>query len=76
MCGLGHWEILVIFAVLVPGLLGTVLWIWMLVECATKEANEGNEKLVWIVIIALTHWIGALIYLFIRRPRRRAELGR
>ena len=53
----------------------TVFWIWMLVECATKEKTEGNRQLVWIVIIAITHIVGALIYFFVRRPERSAEYG-
>jgi hypothetical protein len=56
--------------------LGTAFWIWMLVDCATKEPSEGNDKIVWVVIIALTHWIGAAIYYFVRRPKRIAESGR
>lgn len=48
----------------------TALWIWMLVDCATKESSTGNDKLVWILVIVLTHWIGALIYLLVRRPER------
>jgi hypothetical protein len=58
------------------GVLGTVFWIWMLVDCATKEPDIGNQKIVWVVIIALTHLIGATIYYFVRRPQRIAETGR
>jgi nitrate reductase gamma subunit len=54
---------------------GTILWIWMLIDCATKEPSEGNDKIIWILIILLTHWIGALIYLIVRRPVRKATLG-
>ncbi len=61
---------------LVMGVGGTILWIWMIVDCATKERPEGNERLVWILIIVLTHWIGALIYLLARRPKRMQEVGR
>lgn len=57
------------------GLLATIFWIWMLVDCATKESSQGNDKLVWIVVIVFTHLLGALIYFFVRRPRRKAELG-
>lgn len=61
------------FGVMAVG--GTILWIWMIVDCATQEPAEGNEKLVWILIIVLTHWIGALIYLLARRPKRIQEFG-
>ena len=57
------------------GIGGTALWIWMIVDCATKEPSEGNDKLIWILVIVLTHWIGALIYLLVRRPKRIEQLG-
>lgn len=50
-------------------------WIWMIVECATKEPSQGNDKVVWIVIIIFAQVIGALIYYFIRRPERIARYG-
>lgn len=52
------------------GVIGTAFWIWMIVDCAMNEPPEGNEKIIWILIIVLTHSIGALIYYFIRRPER------
>lgn len=52
------------------------LWIWMIVDCAKHEKSEGNEKIVWILVIVLAGWIGALVYLFARRPTRKRELGR
>jgi hypothetical protein len=29
---------------LIVGVAGTILWIWMIVDCATKEKSEGNDK--------------------------------
>jgi hypothetical protein len=60
---------------LLIGILGTVFWIWMLIDCATKESSQGNDKIVWIIVIALTHLIGAAIYFLVRRPTRMRELG-
>jgi len=58
-------------------LAGFAFWIWMIIDCATKEPSTGNDKLVWIIIIVFTHIIGALIYYFVRRrPRRFAEWQR
>jgi prolipoprotein diacylglyceryltransferase len=57
-------------------ILGTIFWIWMIVDCATKEPAEGNDKIVWILIILLTHVVGAAIYFFVRRPERRRTVGR
>jgi prolipoprotein diacylglyceryltransferase len=50
-------------------------WIWMLVECITKEPDAGNNKLIWIIVIVFTQIIGAVIYYVIRRPQRLAEVG-
>jgi hypothetical protein len=55
---------------------GTILWIWVLVDCATKEPSEGNDKIIWILVILLGQLIGALIYLFIRRPQRIQQYGK
>lgn len=52
-----------------------VFWIWMLVDCATKEPNQGNDKIVWVLIIVLTFIIGALLYYIVRRPKRKEEFG-
>ena len=52
-----------------------VFWVWMLVDCATKEPSSGNDKIVWILVIVFTHWIGALIYFLVRRPERKKQFG-
>ncbi|MBN2162415.1 MAG: PLDc_N domain-containing protein [Pontiellaceae bacterium] len=59
----------------VIGIASTVLWVWMLVDCATKEPSEGNDKLIWVLVIVLAQGIGALIYLIVRRPERIARYG-
>lgn len=74
--GLGLPELLIILFVAIVVIGGTGFWIVMLIECATKEADTGNTKLVWIIILVFTHIIGALLYFFVRRPERMRELGR
>ena len=69
----GFVVCLVWIVVLLLGVGSTAFWIWMLIDCATKEEEEGNTKVVWILIIVFTGIIGALIYLFVRKlPRGRA----
>ena len=51
-------------------LFGTVFWIWMIIDCVRNEPSEGNGKVMWIVVIALTHLIGATIYYCVHRPDR------
>ena len=57
------------------GTLGTVFWIWMLIDCAKNEPREGNDRIVWVLIIAITHVLGAAIYYFARRPDRIKQHG-
>jgi O-antigen/teichoic acid export membrane protein len=57
-------------------ILSSLYWLWMLVDCITKESNEGNTKIAWLLIILFTHLLGALIYYLVRRPQRLKELGR
>jgi hypothetical protein len=45
-------------------------WIWMIIDCAINEPSQENDKVVWMLVIILTNWIGALIYFFVRRPAR------
>jgi len=52
------------------------LWIWALVDCLTKEPSEGNDKIAWLLVILLLSWVGGLLYLLVRRPRRIREYGR
>jgi hypothetical protein len=62
--------------ILLIGVGGSIFWIAMIVDCATKEPDVGNTKLVWIIIVVFTHVIGAFIYFCVRRPERMEELGR
>ncbi len=73
--GLNFLQLLLVVPICLIGILGTVFWIWMLIDCATKESSQGNEKIVWIVVIAVTHILGAAIYFLVRRPTRMRELG-
>jgi len=60
------------FGLGIPELLLLVLmgfWIWMIIDCATKE--KGNDRIVWVIIVVFTNVLGAAIYFFVRYlPRR------
>ena len=61
-----------VFSVLffLPVLLGFIFWVWMLADCAANEPDEGNTKIVWVIIIIFANIVGAAIYYFVRRPER------
>lgn len=67
---------LMVFLFFGVGIIGTVFWVWMLLDCAMKEPSEGNDKLIWVIIILFTHLLGALLYFLVRRPKRIQEYGR
>jgi len=63
------------------GLIGLILlsipfWIWMLVDCISKEPEEGSDRLTWVIVIALAGVIGAIIYFTARRPVRKRLYNR
>jgi phospholipase D-like protein len=48
-------------------------WIWTLMDCIKNENRDENTRITWIIVIALTGVIGALIYYLARRPDRMRE---
>ena len=67
---LGGGELVLILLMLLLfslGVLSFIFWIWMLIDCIKNESIVGNGKVVWVLVIALTHWVGALIYFFAGR---------
>ena len=53
-----------------------VFWVWMIIDCAVNEPGGSRDKIVWILVILLAHWVGALVYYFVRRPQRIAQYGK
>ncbi len=44
-------------------------WIWMLIHAITNKALTDTEKIVWVLVIIFVHFVGALIYFFVGRPK-------
>ncbi len=70
--------ILLLLQQISPGLmvLASIFWVWVLVDCVMKEPSEGNDKIVWTLLIIFTPILGALLYYFFRRPERIKAAGR
>ena len=47
-----------------------VVWIWALVDAIQNPALDSTMRLVWILVIVFTQFIGAIIYLAVGRSRR------
>lgn len=39
-----------------------IFWIFMIIDCAKRKFKNDIEKIIWIMAIVLTTWLGALIY--------------
>ena len=52
------------------GIITTIFWLWMLIDCITNTAINGTEKIIWVLVVIFTHFIGALLYFFIARGNR------
>lgn len=49
------------------GILLFIFWVWMIVDCVKRKFKNNNEKLVWLLVIVLSIWmgtIGAWVYYF------------
>jgi len=54
----GIFALMILIFVLVFG-----FYIWMLVDCIKRE--NFKDKTLWILIILLANWIGAIVYYFV-----------
>lgn len=58
------------------GVLAAIFWIWMIIDVAQNEPENGNDKIMWILVVVLAGIIGAAVYYFVRRPERISKFGR
>ena len=67
---IGIYELLFIALWVLVSLGVFAFWLWMLVDCVRNRGLSDNERLIWVIVICLTHVLGALVYLLAgRRPR-------
>ena len=49
------------------GIIAFILWIWMIVDAAKRRFRNDVEKVIWIVVVVLGGWLGALVYYIVIR---------
>jgi hypothetical protein len=69
--GLGILEMAFALLLAPLALLAFAFWIWMLVHAISNNGLTDIEKLIWVIVILFTHFIGAVIYFIVGRPKRR-----
>jgi uncharacterized BrkB/YihY/UPF0761 family membrane protein len=50
-----------------------VFWILMLVDCIKRKFKDDNERIIWVLVIIFTQLIGALIYYFIVKNKKKGK---
>jgi cytosine/uracil/thiamine/allantoin permease len=71
-------EILIILLVLAGiavSIACFVFWIWMLAHAAGNKGLTESERIGWILVVALVHFLGALVYFFAARPKGKVPLS-
>ena len=63
------WPLFMIFGLVMSvfWLAGIVGWILMLIDAIQRDEKKypsENEKIIWIIVLVLAGWIGALLYYF------------
>jgi hypothetical protein len=54
------------FVFLALGLLFTVLWVYALINAATRNDLNGTERILWIVLLLFLPGIGLLLYFLLK----------
>lgn len=60
---IGSILFMLFFGVL--SILALIFWILMLIDCVNRKFKKSDEKIIWIIVIALVGIIGAIIYYFV-----------
>ena len=56
-------DLFVIFLLLLP----TIFWLVELIDVVRRRFPDPAIKIVWVLVVIFTHFIGALIYYFVGR---------
>jgi hypothetical protein len=71
----GGIIMLVLLLCMIPiGLAIFAFWIWMLISAIQNKGLTDGEKIAWVLVVALLHLLGAILYFFIGHPKRNSPL--
>lgn len=59
MAFMGLWAVVSVIVL--------IFWIWMIVDVARRVFKNNVEKIIWLVVVVLGGWVGALVYLIVIR---------
>lgn len=70
LLGLGVLGIFLLFTIIVSIFL-FLFWILMIIDCAKRKFKEDSERIVWILVLIFTGIIGALVYYFAVKNKKK-----
>lgn len=62
---IGTWQAIII----ITFILVLIITLWALIDIAKSEFS-GNNKVVWVLIVLFTNFLGAVLYFFIGRKQK------
>ncbi len=71
---IGGWELVLILAILAGIPLAVAIfafWIWMMVHAIQNRGLNEGERVAWVLVTLLLHFLGALLYFFFGRSKAR-----
>ena len=71
MFGFGIFGLLFGLVIFALSILAFVFWILMLIDCVKRKFKEDTEKIIWVLVLIFTGIIGALIYYFIVKNKKK-----
>jgi hypothetical protein len=59
------WDVMLFFFIWIPAVM---LWLFCIFDVIRRHNLGGGAKVLWLIIILLIPWLGALLYLLLRKP--------
>ena len=63
---IGVWQIIVLLIVILLGILPTII---ALIDILKSEF-KGNNKIVWVLVVLLANFLGAILYFLIGKKQK------
>ena len=62
-------DLLILLVFVVLAILPTIFWIAEIVDVLRRDFYEPNNKVVWVLVVILLHFVGAAIYYFVGKSQ-------
>jgi len=59
---------MLIFWIIFVGI-GFIFWIWALIDVIRRQFPNQNDKTLWLIVVILLYWVGAIVYLIAGRKK-------